>query len=68
MLGLAWASETSKFTPIDTLAPTRTHLLILPKTISPTGDQVIQLYEPMGAIITQTTMLTELYKNSCIVG
>ena len=60
MLGLAWASETSKFTPIDTLAPTRTHLLILPKTISPTGDQVIQLFETMGAIIIQTATPTEL--------
>ena len=41
---LAWTCETSKFTLIDTLAPTKRHLLILSKTVSPTRDQVIGAY------------------------
>ena len=58
-MGLAQPFETAKFT----LTPRKTHILILPKTVSPPRHHVIQIYEPMGAILIQTTTLTELYKN-----
>jgi hypothetical protein len=52
--GLTLAFETSKPTPNDVLPSTR------PKVIPPHFSQVLlfpddQIYEPMGAIIVQTT-------------
>ena len=55
-LCLAWASETSKPTPIDTLSPTRPHLpilLILSKVSLP-GNKTLNIYETMGPFLLKS--------------
>lgn len=47
---LAWIFETLKPAPDDTPPLTRPHLL----TVPPTGDQNIQIYEPMGPVLIQS--------------
>jgi len=64
-LGLAWAFETSKPTPNDTLLHTRPHLLILLiisnndnpgfQIATVPGGPSIQIYEPVETIFIQTT-------------
>ena len=53
-LDLSWAFETPKPNPSDTLPSTRPHLLNpLKEWYSLMAN--IHIYEPMGAILTQTT-------------
>jgi hypothetical protein len=54
-LKVALALETSKFTPSDTLSSTRSYLLILPIRLFISQEPSISIYDPMGAILIQTT-------------
>lgn len=58
-LDLVWTFETSKPTHSNTLTPTRPHHLILSNCSIPWWQR-IQIYEPMGAILIQITIVTHI--------
>lgn len=64
-LGLEWAFEKSKPAPSDTSFPTGLYLLILPKQSTRWGLN-IEVYEPMRAILTQTTQYPRTLLNNSI--
>lgn len=57
--------EITKPTLSDICPPTRTHFLILPKQLINWGLRM-QIYEPLGVILIQTTTISQVKHRECI--